>query len=34
VWEQAAKQAAHLHRQLTGEEMDTAISWGDGVLDN
>ena len=32
VWEQAAEKASRLQEKLTGEGLDTTISWGDGVL--
>ena len=32
VWQSAAAEAARLQEKLTGETLDTAISWGDGVL--
>ena len=32
IWQQAARKASRLHSELTGQELDTAISWGDGVL--
>ena len=32
VWEAAAKKASALQEKLTGKALDTAISWGDGVL--
>jgi hypothetical protein len=32
VWEAAVEKASRLQEQLTGQGLDTAISWGDGVL--
>lgn len=32
VWEQAVERASRLQEKLTGEKLDTQISWGDGVL--
>ena len=32
VWQAAAEQASRLQERLSGQKLDTAISWGDGVL--
>ena len=32
VWEEAVEKASRLQEALTGQPLDTRISWGDGVL--